>query len=87
MCPGQRETNVLPVDCILQQLTLGTHPAFTNDEEGVSSRPLPDDVVTLAVVGLEGRKGSLGKTHEGWQRNTSHNIESKTNRSRECTIR
>lgn len=51
-----------------QKITTATYPAFTNDEEGVSSRPLPDDVVTLAVVGLQGKKRLVsGKgRHEGY---------------------
>lgn len=33
-----------------------TYFSFTNDEEGVTSRPLPDDVVSLVVERLRENK-------------------------------
>lgn len=34
-----------------------TDPALADDEEGVSARPLPHDVLALLVGGLRGQKG------------------------------
>ena len=44
-----------------KKLKTKTHPSFADDEKGVTSRSLPDDVVALIVEGLIKQKS---ETHD-----------------------